>query len=123
MLFRSYRRYTRDTLCKLVNGNGWHIRNITGLTYPLSNILLPISNFLVRRAEKSKLSLTNLEKTRASGIRDVRFKTNFPSVLSLLLNRHVLFPLYWLQKVFSSSLNALVLYFEAEPRQIKIRGK
>lgn len=89
------RRYTRDTLCKLMNSNGWYIRNLTGLTYPLSNILLPISNFLVRRAEESKLTMTDLEKTKASGIRDVQFKTYFPSVLSLLLNRHVLLPLHW----------------------------
>lgn len=115
-------RYTRDTLSKLMNSNGWCIRNLTGLTYPLSNILLPISNFLVRRAEESKLTMTDLEKTKASGIRDVQFKTNFPNVLSLLLNRHVLLPLHWLQKAFSSSSNSLVLYFEAAPKQIKIKG-
>lgn len=117
------RRYTRDTLCKLMNSNGWYIRNLTGLTYPLSNILFPISNFLVRRAEESKLTMTDLEKTKASGIRDVQFKTNFPSVLSLLLNRNVLLPLHWLQKAFSSSSKSLVLYFEAAPKQIKIKGK
>jgi SAM-dependent methyltransferase len=116
------RRYTRDTLCKLVNSNGWYIRNLAGLTYPLSNILLPISNYLVRRAEKSKLTMTDLEKTKASGIRYVQFKTNFPIALSLVLNRHVLLPLYWLQKAFSSSSNSLVLYFEAAPKQIKIKG-
>lgn len=111
-----YRRYTRAALCKLVNSNGWYIRNLTGLTYPLSNILLPISNFLVRRAEEPKLAMTDLEKTKASGIRDVQFKTNFPSVLILLLNRHVLLPLHWLQKAFSSSSKSLVLYFEAAPK-------
>ncbi len=117
------RRYTRDALCKLANSNGWYIRNLTGLTYPLSNILLPISNFLVRRAEKSKLTMTDLEKTKASGIRDLQFKTNFSSILSLLLNRHVLLPLYWIQKVFSFSSNSLVLYFEAAPKRIKIKGE
>lgn len=116
------RRYTRDTLCELLNSNGWDIQNLTGLTYPLSNILLPISNFLVRRAEESKLIMADLEKTKASGIRDVQFKTNFPSVLSLLLNQHALLPLHWLQKAFSTSSNSLVLYFEATPKQIKIKG-
>jgi hypothetical protein len=66
--------------------------------------------------------MTNREKTKASGIRDVPFKTNFPNVLSLLLNRHVLLPLHWLQKAFSSSSNSLALYFEAAPKQIKIKG-
>jgi SAM-dependent methyltransferase len=110
------RRYTRENLYKLMNSNGWYIRKLTGLTYPLSNILLPISNFLVMRAEKSKLAMTDLEKTKASGIRNVKFKTNFPGIMSMLLNRHVLLPLYWLQKVFSSSSNSLVLYFEASPK-------
>ncbi len=114
------RRYTRDTLCKLMNSNGWYIRSLTGLTYPVSNILLPISNFLVRRAESSKLTMADHEKTKVSGIRNVRFKTNFPGIFSLLLNRHVLFPMHWLQKVFSSSSNALVLYFEAAQKQIKM---
>jgi hypothetical protein len=66
--------------------------------------------------------MTDLEKTKASGIRYVQFKTNFPIALSLVLNRHVLLPLYWLQKAFSSSSNSLVLYFEAAPKQIKIKG-
>lgn len=111
------RRYTRETLRLLTNNNNWSIRHLTGLTYPVSNILLPISNFLVRRTEKTKTTLPNIEKTKASGIRNVQFKTTFPSILSLVLNRHVLFPLHWLQKLFSSSPNSLVLYFEANPSQ------
>jgi hypothetical protein len=116
------RRYTRDTPCKLMHTKGWYILNLTVLTYPLSNILFPIYNFLVRRAEESKLKMTDLEKTKASGIRDVQFKTNFQSVLSLLLNRHVLLPPHWLHKAFPSSSNSLVLHFEAAPKQIKIKG-
>ena len=116
------RRNTRYTLHQFAISNGWGIQHIVGLTYSISNILLPISNFLVRRAEKSKLTMADLEKTKASGIRDVQFKTNFPSVLYLLLNRHFLLPLYWLQKAFSSSSNSLVLYFEAAPKQIKTKG-
>lgn len=113
-----YRRYTRHDLNKLMNKQ-WDIRHIVGLTFPVSNILLPISNFLVNRAEISKLGMSTLEKTKASGIRDVRFKTNFPNILSLVLNRHVLLPLHWLQKFFSSSKKSLVLYFEASLLQKK----
>jgi cyclopropane fatty-acyl-phospholipid synthase-like methyltransferase len=112
------RRYTREALFKLMSDNGWCIRKISGLTYPLSNILLPISNFLVRRAEKFKLSMTDLEKTKASGMRDVQFKTTFPGIFSLLLNRHALLPLHCLQKAFAASRNSLVLYFEASPKEI-----
>jgi SAM-dependent methyltransferase len=110
-----YRRYTRDSLLSLATNNGWEIRHIAGLTYPVSNFLFPLSNFLVRRAEKSKLSLSKIEKTKASGGRNVRFKTTFPNIFSLVLNRYVLLPLHWIQKVLSYSDNSLVLYFEAVP--------
>lgn len=117
------RRYTRDSLIALAVNNRWDIRHLSGLTYPVSNILLPVSNFLVGRSEKSKLSMSDIEKTKASGIRDVQFKTTFPDVLSLLLNRYVLLPLHWIQKAFSSSPSSLVLYFEAAPQSLKAKGK
>jgi len=109
------RRYTRDSLQKLISGNRWQTHHMTGLTYPISNVLLPLSNFLVQRSEKSKLDMSEIEKTKASGIRHVKFKTTFPSILSLLLNRWTLTPLHWMQKIFSGSDDALVLYFEARP--------
>jgi cyclopropane fatty-acyl-phospholipid synthase-like methyltransferase len=110
------RRYSRESLYALAKNNKWKLSHVVGLTYPTSNILLPISNYIVRRAENSKLEMSEIEKTKASGIRDVRFKTTFPNVLGLLLNRYALLPLYWVQKMFSSSSNALVLYFEAIPQ-------
>lgn len=117
------RRYTRNSLRELASSNGWKIRHCAGLTYPISNILLPVSNLLVRRAEKFKLEMSDIEKTKASGIRDVRFKTTFPKILSLLLNEFALLPFHWLQKAFSNSRNSLVLYFEASPPQLKSMGK
>jgi len=118
---RHCRRYTRDSLRQLVSNNEYYIRHCVGLTYPVSNILLPVSNFLVRRAEKSKLEMSGLEKTKASGIRDVQFKTTFPTILSLLLNEYVLLPLHWLQKAFSNSKNSLVLYFETSPLLSRVK--
>lgn len=111
------RRYTRNDLYALAKNQEWRLNHVAGLTYPISNILLPISNFLVRKAEKSKMSLSNLDKTKASGIRNVKFKTHFPPFLSLLLNRYTLLPLHWLQKFFSSSSGSLILYFEAIPNK------
>jgi hypothetical protein len=58
-----------------------------------------------------------LERTKQSGRRDVKFKTHFPSVFELVLNRYVLWPWYQLQKVFADSERALVLYFEAKPHR------
>jgi hypothetical protein len=88
-------------------------RHLAGLTYPISNILLPLSNFLVRRSEARKLALPILERTKLSGHRNVRFKTHFPAPLRLVLNDTAMLPLHWMQKAFSQSERSLVLYFEA----------
>lgn len=110
------RRYTRDALLELVRTTGWRLDHVAGLTYPVSNLLLPVSNYLVRRHEASKLSLPMLERTKHSGRRNVLFKTHFPIVLKLILNKWTMLPWYWLQRMFANSKGALVLYFEASPR-------
>jgi hypothetical protein len=92
----------------------WQIVHLAGLTYPVSNILLPISNYLVGRSEKSKLKLSQLERTKQSGRRSVKFKTHFPSVFEFLLNRYLLWPWHQLQKASADHERALVLYFEAK---------
>ena len=109
------RRYTRASVETLVTDSGWTLLHITGLTFPISNLLLPISNFLVNRSERSKLALSPLDRTKHSGRRQVKFKTYFPAILGILLNEYTLFPLYIFQKIFSKSERALVLYFEAQP--------
>lgn len=109
------RRYTRASIETLATSSGWKMLHTAGLTFPVSNLLLPISNFLVNRGERSKLGLSLLERTRQSGRREVKFKTHFPSVLGLLLNEVTMYPLYLLQKLFARSERALVLYFEAQP--------
>ena len=85
------------------------------LTFPVSNLLLPVSNYLVNRAERSKLNLSLVDRTKQSGRRQVAFKTHFPSLLGVLLNRFTMFPAFLIQKLFSGSERALVLYFEASP--------
>lgn len=113
------RRYSKDSLVLLFRAKGWKLGHVAGLTYPVSNLLLPLSNFLVRRQESEKLDLSLLERTKHSGRRQVRFKTHFPSILKWLLNERTMLPLHWIQKLFVKSNNALVLYFEAtyeEPR-------
>jgi SAM-dependent methyltransferase len=107
------RRYSSEYLLSLLHTTGWQAQHIAGLTYPISNLLLPLSNYLVRQHETSKLVLSSLERTKHSGHRNVRFKTHFPSIMKLFLNECVLLPLHWLQKFFSYSNKALVIYFEA----------
>jgi len=116
------RRYSRQRLNLLMEKNNWRIRHCAGLTVPLSNMLLPISNLLVRRAERSRLKLSKLERTKLSGKRKVAFKTHFPSILGLLLNRFTLLPFHYLQKSLAGSSRALVIYFEAQPQPGKTRS-
>ena len=110
-----YRRYTRSSLGSLLSASSWRLSHVAGLTYPLSNWLLPLSNYLVYRQEKNKLYLSQIQKTKQSGQREVKYKTTFPWVLGVFLNPYVLAPFHYLQKCFSNSENALVIYFEAEP--------
>ena len=88
---------------------------MTGLTFPLSNLLLPVSNFLVTRSEKHKLAYSALQRTEQSGRRTVKYKTYFPSVLGLLLNSVTMFPFHLIQKLLGGSSSALVSFFEAKP--------
>ena len=110
-----FRRYTRQYIQELLANESWSIAHVAGLTYPISNLLLPLSNWLVRRSESKKLALPLIERTKQSGVRDVIMKTRFPNVFGLLLNKRFIFPFYILQKLFTKSTNALVLYFEARP--------
>lgn len=116
------RRYTRKSVETLIINSGWKLLHVAGLTFPISNFLLPISNYLVNKAERSKLALSPLERTKHSGRRKVKFKTYFPSILGIFLNKFTLFPFYILQKVFANSDRALILYFEAKP-PLGVRAK
>jgi SAM-dependent methyltransferase len=110
-----YRRYSADSAMILLGSAGWRVTHTAGLTFPISNLLFPLSNFLVRRSEGRKLSLSMVERTKQSGIRDVPMKTSFPSVFGLLLNERTMYPLHLIQKVFRRSKHAMVLYVEATP--------
>nr|WHW29471.1 putative class I SAM-dependent methyltransferase [uncultured bacterium] len=109
------RRYTRDSLNRLVAASNWRMLHLAGLTFPVSNLLLPVSNFLVARSEKHKLAYSALARTEQSGRRTVKYKTYFPSFLGILLNGVTLLPLHLLQKLFAKSPRVLVLFFEARP--------
>jgi hypothetical protein len=109
------RRYTRQALSTRLEEHGLQVDHLAGLTYPLSNLLLPISNWLVERAELSRLELEPMDRTAKSGHRNVTGKTAFPRPFALVLNRVTLYPFHVIQKAFRHSEAALVLYVEATP--------
>ena len=110
-----YRRYTPQSMRQLLALVGWDAGHVAGLTYPLSNLLLPLSNRLVRRSEGHRRALSLAERTAASGSRDVALKTRFPAALGLVLNEYALAPWHWWQKASRGHPHALVLYVECWP--------
>jgi 2-polyprenyl-3-methyl-5-hydroxy-6-metoxy-1,4-benzoquinol methylase len=107
-----FRRYTKASLAQRFEAQELSCSHSATLTYPLSNWLLPLSDKLVRRAEKNKLSQTMLQRTMQSGHRNVSFKTTFPPVLSLFLNELSMLPFHALQKANTDCADALILYGE-----------
>jgi SAM-dependent methyltransferase len=110
-----YRRYTAEHIGVVLRDVGWKASHVAGLTFPVSNLLLPVSNALVVRSESHKCGLTMKERTRASGHREVPLKTTFPRMLRLVLNEVVLYPAHLVQKLARRHPAALVLYVEARP--------
>jgi SAM-dependent methyltransferase len=107
-----FRRYTRDRLRTLAAEDGWEVVHLAGLTYPLSNALLGLSNALVRRAESSKRELSMQARTEQSGHRSVPLKTSFPAIAGLVLNDRTMQPWDRLQRRYADHPSALVLYCE-----------
>jgi len=110
-----HRRYTIGGLRKRLASLGWKPKKIEGITYPLSNVLLPISNWLVKKYEAEKLKLNFDQRTRSTGRRCVPFKTKFPSYLKIILNPFILYPFYLMQVLFKNHPKSLTLFFEATP--------
>ena len=109
------RRYSRTRIRQLLDAIGWRLEHVAGLTYPVSNLLLPLSNRLVHRAEAHKQALSIQERTSSSGRRQVPGKTAFPAIAGLILNEITLYPLHLLQLACRGARSALVLYAEARP--------
>lgn len=107
-----FRRYTFAALRAVAEKSGLVIRDLRGLTYPLSNMMLRLSNLLVRRSESHKLLLSAQEQTVASGARTVPFKTTFPGWLKVFVNEATLYPFHIAQSLARGNPNSLVIYAE-----------
>lgn len=109
------RHYTRAGLTETLRTADWTVEHMTGLPYPLSNWLLPLSNRPVRRFEAERVALTPGERTIASGKRAVPWKNAFPSPARVVLNEVVLAPSHLMLLVSGRRERVLVLYCEAAP--------
>ncbi len=106
------RRFEFSDFNEFNNLYGLELHHMAGLTYPISNWMLSISNNLIKKHESEILNKSQLERTIYTGNRNVPYKTTFPSYFKLLLNECVMFPLHLLQLVFTRNPNCLVIYCE-----------
>lgn len=109
-----YKRYSFECFQKLARSHSLKVVKMSGLTYPVSNIMLGLSNRLVEAAERNKLKLSFEDRTRLSGNRNVRFKTHFPSYMRIILNEFTLYPFHLIQLLFKKNRNAMVIYAELQ---------
>lgn len=107
-----YKRYSIQELADLGVVHGFNVRMVCGLTYPVSNWLLPVSNRIIRKAESGKKQLSMQEQTVQSGNRKVMFKTDYPVWMRMILNTFTMWPFHILQKLFRNSSGSLILYSE-----------
>jgi SAM-dependent methyltransferase len=107
-----FKRYSFDCFEQISQKYNLTLEQNVGLTYPLSNCILPLSNYLVNKSENNKKDLTMQERTELSGNRDVKFKTIYPWYLKILLNEITMLPFFWLQNIFKKNTNSLVIYSE-----------
>ncbi len=105
-----FRRYERVDLRSRLAGAGLERVQVRSVSVPVANLLFHFSNFLIRRAgEDRKLDLSPRERTEASGIREIPFKTVFPAPFKLVLNPVGMYPFFLLQRLFYGSALGLTL--------------
>jgi 2-polyprenyl-3-methyl-5-hydroxy-6-metoxy-1,4-benzoquinol methylase len=111
------RRYDRNDLERVLRQAGLRDVTVWSVAVPVGNLLFRLSNLTVRRSgEVKKTALSKVEQTKTSGIREIPFKTVFPSWFKLFLNRRTLYPLFLLQRAFySTNLGLTMIAFGRKP--------
>jgi len=95
------RRYDREDLFKVFGKAGISNPTVWSLAVPIANILFSLSNLTIAHSrEREKLSFSKEAQSQASGVRNIPFKTTFPSFFKIFLNRVTLWPLFVTQRLF-----------------------
>lgn len=95
------RRYDNGDLKQIMEKNGLAQVEVWSVGVPIVNFLYGIGNFLIKRSDdRKKLDWSARQQTEVSGIREIPFKTVFPSFFKIILNRLTLYPLFVLQRLF-----------------------
>lgn len=106
-----FRRYDRQKLEKLLLSAHLKCLYNWSIGVPVCNILLKISNYLIRRSNETlKKNFSLEEQTKSSGIRYIPYKTVFPKYFHLLLNKITMQPFFLLQRLFyNTNLGIMIL--------------
>jgi SAM-dependent methyltransferase len=107
-----FKRYAFDDFQAIAQKHSLRIANMSGLTYPISNMLLGLSNRLVSKSEGYKQELSMEDQTVLSGNRNVKFKTEFPPYFKVVLNEVTMYPFHVLQKMNARNADSMVIYCE-----------
>ena len=106
------KRYEIKDIENITKSHRLKLVKYAGLTYPVSNWLLGMSNKVIEKNEKDMLQKSQKERTVYTGNREVQFKTQFPKAFNVILNSIVMYPFHLLQLMFKKNPSALVMYFE-----------
>lgn len=95
------RRYDRADLLKVLNKAGLSKEDVWSIAVPIANILFGLGAWLVSKScEVKKLGQSQRAKTESSGIREIPWKTIFPSWVKIIINRFTMWPLFIIQRLF-----------------------
>jgi SAM-dependent methyltransferase len=96
-----FRRYDRGDLEAVLRKANLSKVLVWSIGVPTINMLFNVSLWLVAHSsEATKVEQSQREQTETSGIRDIPWKTVFPSCMRIILNRKTLYPLFLIQKMF-----------------------
>jgi hypothetical protein len=107
------RRYERDELRTILKSANLIDIDVWSVAVPTANLLFGFGNFLARRSgESAKIKFSKIDQTKASGLREIPWKTTFPIFFKFLLNRYTLYPLCVIQRIFyRTDLGITILAF------------
>jgi SAM-dependent methyltransferase len=95
------RRYDRGDLDAVLRKANLDQVSVWSVGVPTINMLFNVSLWMVARSgETAKVGQSQREQTETSGIRDIPWKTVFPSWVRIILNRTTLYPLFVIQRMF-----------------------
>jgi SAM-dependent methyltransferase len=98
------RRYDKNDLRETLTAAGLTEVTVWSVAVPVANLLFHFGNFFIRNSsEINKLAHPMRKQTEASGVRDIPWKTAFPPVFKLILNRFTLYPWFVIQRLFYGS--------------------